>query len=156
MTAANPTIAEVDDDLDQAIERLQYVVPRYRAVGRLLLDAHGNPERYHEFARLKHERADLRDQIALQSDRLNLKPVDALIRLVEVAVPLTKRQRGGKRKSPTLNAVLAEITEAERYATKAEEEAKVEFVVAKHTVKSAIEAVAELSSARAYLEANRG
>lgn len=148
------TVAECDPELDAALEALRFTVPQYRALRRKFLNAHSDPDRYRELAAVKHEVADHRDAIRAHADRCNLH-VDALIEIVEAAAPLTSFARG-KRKSPAVNALLANIATAQGYAVKADQEAREELAFATYAARHANRAVNLLGTAREYLEASRG
>lgn len=148
------TVAECDPELDAALEALHFVVPNYRAARAKFLAIHSDPERYRHLGAIKHEVTDLRDQIRTHAERCNLH-VDALVHVVEQAAPLTKYIKG-KRKSPAVNALLANLSTIEGYAAKADQEAREEFAFAEFNARHSARNLTVLGAAREYLEASRG
>lgn len=148
------TVAECDPELEAALEALHFVVPSYRAARAKFLAYHSDPERYRHLAAIRQEVADLRDQIRAHADRCNL-PVDALVHVVEQAAPLTKHLKG-KRRSPAVNGVLANLSSVEGYAAKANQEAREELAFAEFTARHAARNLTLLGTAREYLEASLG
>lgn len=148
------TVAECDPELEMALEALHFVVPAYRAARAKFLAIHADPDRYRQLGAIRHEVADLRDQIRAHAERTGLG-VETLIHLVEQATPLTKHNRG-KRKSPAVNALLANIATAQGYAAKVDQEAREEFAFAEHAARLAGRNLSTLGAAREYLEASLG
>ncbi len=148
------TVAECDPELEAALEALHFVVPSYRAARAKFLCAHNDPDRYRELAAIKHEVADLRDSIRAHAERCNLH-VDALIQIVEAAASLNPLVRG-KRKSPAVNALLANIATAQGYAAKIDQEAREERALGEYGARLANRHLVQLGTAREYLEASLG
>ncbi|MEH3121119.1 MAG: hypothetical protein PGN16_03920 [Sphingomonas phyllosphaerae] len=148
------TVAELDPELDAALEALQFVIPLYRRVGRDFLTAQTDPEKYQSLGAIQHRHADLVDAIAAHAARVGVT-TETLVRLVESAEPITKKVRG-QRKSPAVNALLANVRTAEGYAEKAAEEARVNFAFAKHVARQAVDTLAAYGAGREYLEASLG
>lgn len=148
------TVAECDPELEAALIELRFVVPQYRALRQKFLRAHADLERYRELAAIKYELADVAAVIRSHADRTKLS-FESLVAIVEAAAPLTGQVRG-KRKSPAMNALLANVATAETYAAKADEEAREELALASYAARESARRLARLGQGREYLEASLG
>ncbi|MBB4611745.1 hypothetical protein, partial [Sphingomonas yabuuchiae] len=101
------------------------------------------------------ERGDLFESFRVRAEKLGIKSPYALIRLIEVAAALTKAPRG-QRKSPAVNAVVANLKDGMGYAERVASDARVEFIIAQRAAKKAAADLAALGEALQYVEASLG
>lgn len=139
-----------DPDLVQAIDELQHVARRLVRLDELVTSI-DLVEQYDRIAQMHAERADLRSQIRIRAEKLNLD-ARALLMLVTMANGM-RTQR--KHQLPTMEAVRNRIEiirdAAERAQIEAEAEAKfARFVAtdAKLRAKAGADAIAYLDASR--------
>ena len=147
MTAPAPII---DPDLEDAIEALRFTERRLRDVEQHLLEA--APEKYQFRMQMIHERADLREQIKIRADKLNLDP-RALALIIREADKVRSKQRG--RQTVPLGKLLTVISTVAEYARIERAEAHAEMLAAQERAGAATHRSVGLAKAVEYLEACR-
>lgn len=149
------TLAEIDPDLDQTVEEMRWKVVRYHQLGPMIIEARNDPKLYGTLEARIVERGDLFASFRTRAEKLNIASPYALIRLVEIADTLAKSPRG-RRKSPTANAMIANLRDSLNHAERAATDAHVDFIIAQRLAKKTATDRDALGEALQYVEASLG
>ena len=137
-----------DPDLDQTCEDVKYQVMRLQQLDDMVVRQ--DPVKgYDRLAALLSERADLRNQVRVRAERLNLAP-RALVLIVKEVQRLSR----GNRKVVTA-AVRTAIATAAEQATREKLEVAADLIEARHREVTVNQRLAATTAAAAYLEASQ-
>lgn len=140
----------IDPDLVQAIDDLQYVVRRLEQMDQLIHDL-DETEGYGRLVKMRTERADLRDQIRVRAEKLNVGP-----RALAILVSTANRMRTPRKNQlPMLAAVLNNIDIVTSAAAREQAEAEADAKIARVVARGAGLRAKAGAEAMAYLEASR-
>jgi hypothetical protein len=138
-----------DPDLDQAIDDLEFVASRIRHVEQQVVRLDESKE-YQTLVRRQHELADMKAEITVRAEKLNMPP-RALLLVVEQA----SRLRRQNRRRPTATQLETVLRTAADLAERDRIEAAANLVLARNQQAHVTTRLGAIDGALKYLEASR-